>query len=88
VARALQHQNPVGERRAKRGSGRKENTMGIGERGDNNVVNGAAKQVEGKVNEVAGAASGDLGQELKGKLEKNVGKVQVGVGRSEQKAAK
>jgi len=44
--------------------------------------------VEGKVNEVAGAAKGALGQELSGKMEKNVGKVQEKLGHSEQKAAR
>ena len=62
--------------------------MGIGHDGDKNVVKGAGKQAEGKVNEVAGAAKGDLGQELAGKVEKNVGKAQEKVGRGEQKAAR
>ena len=62
--------------------------MGLGERGDNNVDKGVGKQVEGKVNEVAGAAKGNLGQELSGKVEKNVGKVQEKLGHTEQKAAR
>jgi len=62
--------------------------MGLGERGDNNVDRGVGKQVEGKVNEVAGAVKGDLGQELGGKVEKNVGKAQEQLGYSEQKAAR
>ena len=62
--------------------------MGIGERGDNNVAKGVGKQVEGKVNEVAGAAKGNLSQELGGKVEKNVGKVQEKLGHAEQKAAR
>jgi uncharacterized protein YjbJ (UPF0337 family) len=62
--------------------------MGLGERGDNNVDKGTGKQVEGKVNEVAGAVKGDLGQELSGKVEKNVGKVQERLGYNEQKAAR
>lgn len=66
----------------------KEYTMGLGERGDNNVDKGVGKQVEGKINEVAGAAKGDLGQELSGKVEKNIGKVQEKLGHSEQKAAR
>lgn len=66
----------------------KENVMGIGEHGDNNVAKGIGKQVEGKVNEVAGAAKGDLSQELSGKVEKNIGKVQEKLGESEQKAAR
>lgn len=62
--------------------------MGLGERGDYNVDKGVGKQVEGKVNEVAGAAKGDLGQELSGKVEKNVGKVQEKLGHTEQTAAR
>jgi uncharacterized protein YjbJ (UPF0337 family) len=37
---------------------------------------GLGNQVKGKVNEVAGAVRGDTGQELKGKVQKNVGKAQ------------
>jgi uncharacterized protein YjbJ (UPF0337 family) len=66
----------------------KENIMGLGHDGDKNVVKGTGKQAEGKVNEVAGAAKGDLGQELGGKVEKNVGKLQEKVGRGEQKAVR
>ncbi|HSS79173.1 MAG TPA: CsbD family protein [Thermoanaerobaculia bacterium] len=62
--------------------------MGIGKHGDDNVAKGVGKQVEGKVNEVVGAAKGNLRQELGGKLEKNVGKVQEKLGHSEQKAAR
>ena len=62
--------------------------MGLGERGDDNVDKGVGKQVEGKVNEVAGAAKGDLGQEVSGKVEKNVGKAQEQLGYSEQRAAR
>jgi uncharacterized protein YjbJ (UPF0337 family) len=62
--------------------------MGIGEHGDNNVAKGVGKQVEGKVNEVVGAAKGNLSQELGGKVEKNIGKAQEKLGHSEQKAAR
>jgi uncharacterized protein YjbJ (UPF0337 family) len=61
--------------------------MGVAEHGVKNEVKGTAKQAEGKVNEVAGAVKGDLGQELAGKVEKNVGKVQAKFGRGEQDAA-
>jgi len=37
---------------------------------------GLGNQVKGKANEVAGAVRGDTGQELKGKVQKNVGKAQ------------
>ena len=62
--------------------------MGLGERGDNNVDKGVGKQVKGKINEVVGAAKGDLSQELGGKVEKNVGKAQEKLGHSEQRAAR
>ena len=61
--------------------------MGVAEHGEKNQAKGLGKQVEGKVNEVAGAAKGDLGQELKGKVEKNVGKVQESFGKGETRAA-
>jgi uncharacterized protein YjbJ (UPF0337 family) len=61
--------------------------MGVAEHGVKNEVSGAGKQVEGKVNEVAGAVKGDLGQELAGKAEKTVGKVQAKFGRGEQEAS-
>jgi uncharacterized protein YjbJ (UPF0337 family) len=37
---------------------------------------GLGNQVKGKANEVVGAVRGDTGQELKGKVQKNVGKAQ------------
>lgn len=42
---------------------------------------GQIKQVKGKVNEVAGAARGDTKQELKGKVQKTVGKAQAKLGK-------
>jgi uncharacterized protein YjbJ (UPF0337 family) len=61
--------------------------MGVAEHGVKNQVKGAGKEVEGKANEVAGAVKGDLGQELKGKVEKNVGKAQEAFGRGETRTA-
>ena len=61
--------------------------MGVAEHGVKNQVKGAGKEVEGKVNEVAGAVKGDLGQELAGKVEKNAGKAQGAFGRGETKTA-
>jgi len=62
--------------------------MGIGDHGVKNQGEGVDKQIRGKANEVAGAVTGDLSQELKGKVQKNVGKVQEKVGRAEVDAAK
>src|SRR5437763_14681362 len=73
--------------RACRGRAAKEIIMGVAGHGEKNQAKGLGKQVEGKVNEVAGAAKGDLGQELKGKVEKNVGKAQESFGRGETRAA-
>ena len=61
--------------------------MGVADHGVKNQAKGMGKQVEGKMNEVAGAAKGDLGQELKGKVEKNVGKAQEAFGKGETRAA-
>src|SRR4051794_26222208 len=38
------------------------------------VAAGKAKQIKGKLNDVAGAVKGDTGQQIKGKVEKGVGK--------------
>ena len=45
-------------------------------RGMEHESKGLGKQIKGKTNEVVGAATGDTSRELKGKIEKNVGKVQ------------
>ena len=42
---------------------------------------GKIKQAKGKSNDVAGAAKGDTSQQLKGKMQKAVGKVQDKVGK-------
>jgi uncharacterized protein YjbJ (UPF0337 family) len=62
--------------------------MGLGDQGVKNEGKGLGHQVKGKVNEVVGAAKGDLGQEVKGKVEKNFGKAQEKVGRAEERAAR
>ena len=49
------------------------------------VAAGKAKQVKGKVNDVVGAARGDTAQQIKGKVEKGVGKVQEAVGKMDSK---
>ena len=43
-------------------------------------VNGRVEEAKGKVKEVAGKMVGNEKLELKGKIEKNVGKVQAGLG--------
>ncbi len=52
--------------------------------GREDVAAGQAKQVRGKVNDVVGAAKGDSAQQLKGKVQKGVGKVQEKMGRKSQ----
>jgi uncharacterized protein YjbJ (UPF0337 family) len=42
---------------------------------------GKVKQAKGKANDMAGAAKGDTGQQIKGKAEKAVGKVQEKLGK-------
>jgi uncharacterized protein YjbJ (UPF0337 family) len=48
------------------------------------VAAGKAKQVKGKVNDVVGAAKGDTAQQIKGKVEKGVGKIQEAVGKMDR----
>lgn len=50
--------------------------------GREDIAAGKAKQLKGKVNDVAGAVKGDVGQQLKGKAQQAVGKVQEKLGRS------
>ena len=45
-------------------------------RGMEHESKGLGKQIEGKKDEVLGAVTDDKSRELKGKIEKNVGKVQ------------
>lgn len=46
---------------------------------------GKAKQIKGKLNDIAGAATGDTGRQIKGKIQKGVGKVQEDLGHSGEK---
>jgi uncharacterized protein YjbJ (UPF0337 family) len=48
------------------------------------VAAGKAKQVKGKVNDVVGAAKGDSSQQLKGKVQKGVGKLQEKLGKADK----
>ncbi|HEY2587235.1 MAG TPA: CsbD family protein [Tepidisphaeraceae bacterium] len=52
---------------------------------DEDVVAGKVKQVKGKANDIAGAVTGDTAQQIKGKTEKAVGKVQEEFGKSTQR---
>ena len=46
------------------------------------ILAGKARQVKGKINDVVGAAKGDTAQQIKGKVQKGVGKVQEAFGKS------
>jgi uncharacterized protein YjbJ (UPF0337 family) len=49
--------------------------------GTEDRVAGKAKQAKGKIREVDGAARGDTSEEIKGKVQKNVGKAQEKLGK-------
>ena len=46
------------------------------------VAAGRMKQARGKANDVIGAAKGDSSQQMKGKMQKAVGKVQAKLGKA------
>jgi uncharacterized protein YjbJ (UPF0337 family) len=50
--------------------------------GREDIAAGQAKQIKGKVNDVAGAVKGDTAQQIKGKVQKGVGKIQEKLGRA------
>ena len=52
------------------------------------TVGGKIKQVKGKANDMMGAAKGDTSQQIKGKIQKGVGKVQEAFGKADSKAAR
>ncbi len=52
------------------------------------IAAGKAKQLKGKLNDVAGAIKGDTGQQIKGKIQKGVGKVQEAMGKNERRNPK
>ena len=49
--------------------------------GREDVAAGKAKQIKGKLNDIAGAVKGDTAQQVKGKIQKGVGKVQEAMGK-------
>lgn len=56
--------------------------------GSEDVAAGKVKQAKGKFNDVAGAVKGDTGQQIKGKIEKGVGKVQEAFGKGSSNSAR
>ncbi len=48
--------------------------------GKEDIAAGRVKQRRGKVNDIAGAVTGDSSRQLKGKVQKVVGKVQAKLG--------
>lgn len=50
--------------------------------GQEDVVAGKVKQIKGKANDIAGAIKGDTAQQIKGKIQKGVGKVQEELGKA------
>ena len=52
--------------------------------GQEDVAAGQVKQVKGKLNDIAGVVKGDTAQQIKGKVQKAVGKVQEELGRGPQ----
>ena len=53
--------------------------------GREDVAAGKAKQIKGKLNDVAGAVKGNSAQQIKGKIQKGVGKVQEALGKGSTK---
>jgi uncharacterized protein YjbJ (UPF0337 family) len=49
--------------------------------GQEDVVAGKIKQAKGTANDAIGAVKGDMGQQIKGKVQKAVGKVQEELGK-------
>jgi uncharacterized protein YjbJ (UPF0337 family) len=48
------------------------------------VAAGKVKQMKGKANDVMGAIRGNTGQQLKGKLQKGIGKVESKLGKADR----
>jgi uncharacterized protein YjbJ (UPF0337 family) len=53
--------------------------------GHEDIAAGKAKQVKGKLNDIAGAIKGDTAQQIKGKTQKVVGQVQEEIGKESVK---
>ena len=50
--------------------------------GQEDVIAGKVKQAKGVANDVIGAATGNTAQQIKGKVQKGVGKVQEEMGKA------
>ena len=50
--------------------------------GNEDILAGKVKQAKGKANDIIGAATGDTGQQIKGKVQKAVGAVQEEIGKA------
>lgn len=50
--------------------------------GKEDIAAGKTKQLKGKANDVIGAIKGDTGQQVKGKVQKAIGKAQEKLGRN------
>jgi uncharacterized protein YjbJ (UPF0337 family) len=48
------------------------------------VAAGKVKQLKGKANDVMGALKGNTGQQLKGKLQKGMGKAEAKLGKADR----
>ncbi len=53
--------------------------------GREDIAAGKSKQVRGKVNDVVGAVKGDTSQQIKGKVQKGIGKIQEKLGKGSAK---
>jgi uncharacterized protein YjbJ (UPF0337 family) len=49
------------------------------------IAAGRVKQVKGKLNDIAGAVTGNTTRQIKGKLQKTAGQVQEGIGKASAK---
>jgi len=52
------------------------------------IAAGKIKQVKGQANDIAGAIKGDTAQQIKGKIQKGVGKAQEAIGKATRKNPK
>ena len=55
--------------------------------GKEDIAAGKAKQIKGKANDIVGAVKGDTAQQIKGKVQKAIGKAQEKLGRGSAHAA-
>jgi uncharacterized protein YjbJ (UPF0337 family) len=53
--------------------------------GQKDITAGRIKQIKGKANDLAGAVTGNTGQQAKGKIQKLAGRAQVALGKATTK---